>query len=165
MCILLLCVLVGATLGLVSGVDDGIHATDLHAEINLSEVYSLDPFQRAMHLAANNLRVSLLCFVGGALSMGFMPPLLMFYNGFVLGNVAGRSSYILSVGEIIGATAPHCFEFIGIAMFGLAGFRLCRDVFWKRKYSELSKIMCFLALSAAVVVLAAFVESYISMSV
>ena len=100
----------------------------------------------------------------GMFSFGLFSVLYTFYNGFIHGYILGQSSQIIPMKLIVRATLPHSFEFIGIVLFGYVGYILSIYLFSKKLLISRKHSLYILIIATLTILLAAFNESYISMS-
>lgn len=164
---IVLCVIyiVAFVIGFFNGVDDFNTIEFQKTDAPMSIFQISDSFDLFISIAKNNLEVAFRFFIFGLLSLGIFPPLLSFYNGFVFGNVTGCSTHILSQTEILNATLPHVFEFVGLNLFAAVGFYLSYEYIVKNRFPKIQTAMSLILTAICIVVLAAFSESYISISI
>lgn len=131
----------------------------------LMPLYGLDQFNRFKMIVSNNGIVALRYILFGLLSYGALSFLYSFYNGYVLGTVIIRGSYCLSLADIVSCTLPHIiFEEIGLCLAGYIGFMLSHQIFLLEKSIPYKKIIPLCITSILLIILSAFIESYVSMS-
>lgn len=163
--ILVFIYLIGFVIGLVSGMNE-IHTTN--TPINNAHTISLLDLpihERFLEIFKNNIIVSFKNMVFGALSFGFFSVLYTFYNGFFFGFVTGISFHFLTISEILKSTLPHSFELFGIALFGYIGFLFSVYLFTRRIFVEMKIVLTLFILGTIIILMAAIVENYVSMSI
>ena len=127
------------------------------------------PFERFKHIVANNEKMLLLNYTG-AFSLGLSPVILTSFNGFIFGSYIGVYSNYMSMDKILKYTLPHSFELIAIIFSGGEGLFigisliLCLLGYKKIKDINLKKIAVHFIFCTVIIILAAFVEAYITMS-
>lgn len=119
----------------------------------------------------NNFKVCVLNILGGAM-LGILTVLSLIKNGFYTGGIVINAlNYGLNTNEILKYTLPHSIELIGIWYSGTVGFcfaKMIIDYMRIRIVPSLFYIM-FLGKTVAIIfiliLIAAFVEVYVSMSI
>lgn len=153
------------TVGFLCGAGDFYYTKQNHNIVYSNEqLYSLNAFTRFTQIARNNLLVSFKCLVGSAFSCGIYAIFLLSLNGFIFGDMIGRSSHILSIHEIYGATLPHSTEFVGIAILGLTGRIISIDMLHKFPLKRIANCMLLICIAIFIIITSAIFESYVSMS-
>lgn len=122
----------------------------------------MNSFEIFVKILTNNIIVSLIFFLLGFISVGVFPILLSFYNGFIFGNVVGCCLHILAIDIIILSTLPHMFEFIGMNLFGLAGFYMSYKYLLNHRMLNYNHIFLMVIIATLIIIMAALSESYIS---
>ncbi|RKX50468.1 MAG: stage II sporulation protein M [Thermotogae bacterium] len=128
-----------------------------------------DKFSLFTFIFLNNSRVAVICALGGVL-FGIVPAGILFFNGFIVGIVI---QYFNAQGEslakILLAIIPHgVIEIPAFAVAGLGGVEWYLEIISgegslrERFLSGLRKSMKMLALSLVMLLVAAFVEAYIT---
>lgn len=163
--ILVFIYLIGFTIGVFSGMND-FHTTNP----SISNAYSIPLFDLPIHerffeIFKNNMIVSLKNMAFGALSFGSFSILYTFYNGYFFGVITGSSCHFLTISEVLRSTIPHSFEMLGIAMFGYIGFLICVYLFKRKMLLKIKNILFLFVIGAIIILLAAIVENYVSMSI
>jgi len=163
--LLLAAYVLGVTIGFICGVGDLSYTTSIQQSAsNHTQLYSMEPFNRFLYIARNNLMVSLKCCVYGTFSMGLFSLFLLVFNGFVLGDMIGRNSHFLSTEEICKSTLPHSLEFVGIALFGLTGKIMSTDIFTRHPLRRLVTCVKIASIATFIIIFTAAIEGYVSMS-
>lgn len=161
--VLFLGYIIGCMTGYISGAGVENHTTDSNISNTLS-LYDLSKFERFLYIFKNNIIVSMKNMLLGMFSFGLFSVLYTFYNGFIHGYILGQSSQIIPMKLIVRATLPHSFEFIGIVLFGYVGYILSIYLFSKKLLISRKHLFYILIIATLTILLAAFNESYISMS-
>lgn len=155
-------------LGILLGISQAVFQSDNQyldkGESNFKEVFSSTPFQRFQFIAKNNMIVGFKNFLYGMFSLGLFSIIYAFFNGLLLGIVLSKSSKILSKEVILESTLPHSFEIIGFILFGYLGFILSMKLLLKKQLFSYKTLICLGGISSVIIIFAAFIESYISMS-
>lgn len=125
---------------------------------------SLEPFPRFVEILANNLIVALKILILGILSYGIISALLLFYNGLILGLVLNVCAKTLSLQIILASTLPHVGEVFGLVLSGYVGHIISVSLLSKKRVICLSSILIWSLISLLLIIVSAFSESYISMS-
>lgn len=161
---LLLCVtyVIAFIVGSLYGVEDFHTYKAIGMDVDIPELKMSAPYDIFLSIVRNNLMVSLTFFISGLFSLGIFPIALAFYNGFIFGNVTGCSTHILSTGDILSATLPHFFEFIGLNLFGALGFYISYEYIVNNRLPKFKQFLLLVTVALSIVVLAAFLESFIS---
>lgn len=134
------------------------------SNINKPEILEISSSKYFLNIVKNNITVSLIFFISGILTVGILPCILAFYNGFVFGDMTGYTTNILPLNSIIGSTVPHSFEFLGLNLFGAIGFYISLSYVTQKRLIEFKKILFLLTIATAIIICAAFSESYISIN-
>lgn len=172
----------GALMGVfLIGVAFGILATLARPEMaeslfeNLRQILgrggnSLDePFGMFTFIFLNNTRVALLCALGGFL-FGLVPIGVLFFNGFIVGVVV-EHSYLngVALSTLLLSIVPHgIIEIPAFGVAGLGGIKWYLEIvrgegeMGERFRRGFFNAMKFFALSVVMLLLAAFVEAYIT---
>ena len=116
---------------------------------------------------ANNVRIDFQCFAGG-LVFGLGSVFFLFYNGLVLGAVAGHLTQIGYIETFWGFVAGHsALELIGVALSGAAGLLLGTALISPGRRSRAAALQAratvaarLLGGAAVMTFLAAFVEAF-----
>lgn len=156
--------LIGFVLGYFFSIDSNILNVNVlpQSKPNITELYHLDSFSRFKEIALNNLTVSTKCFIFGAFSYGVYSIIIVFLNAFVLGSIVGSSTQILSFKEICGSLLPHSPEILGLIVFGYCGFSISNDFFKYHTSSSLRRYILFILIASLIILISAFLESYVS---
>lgn len=119
----------------------------------------------------NNLKCSLINIFGGLL-LGVVTVSNLIVNGFLVADTfATIHKNGLGVTQILRFTLPHCFELIGIWLSGAVGFSVAKLMVDFMRGNELPKADYFrfigkwTTITVLIILLAAFVEAYISMTI
>lgn len=137
-----------------------LHIPNLN--INGQEIPQISSFESFITIMKNNIIVSLIIFISSVLTIGILPCILTFYNGFIFGSMTGYASNILPFNSIIGSTAPHSFEFLGLNLFGVIGFYVSLTYITQKRLSNYKIVLSLLTIASSIIIAAAFTESYIS---
>jgi uncharacterized membrane protein SpoIIM required for sporulation len=116
---------------------------------------------------ANNVRIDFQCFAGG-LVFGLGSVFFLFYNGLVLGAVAGHLTQIGYIETFWGFVAGHsALELVGVALSGAAGLMLGAALISPGRRSRAAALRAraavaarLLAGAAVMTFLAAFIEAF-----
>ena len=135
------------------------------SDYQLDLLFAKAPFDRSISLASNNVIVGLRNLILGIFSLGVFSLLYTFYNGFIFGTVLGKGITVLPVNEILWATLPHCTEILGIILLGNLGFVLSLKIIFNVNLYSRNHYLFLLAFSFIIIIISAFLESYVSMSV
>lgn len=157
--------IIGGLTGIISGVNES-HATDFNDDLSLSDfpLFDLQPHERFVTILRNNLVVSLKSMLLSTFSLGVLPIIFIFYNGFVFGCIIGRCLKIFQIKQILKCTLPHSFEFFGIIIYSYIGFVLSVYLLTKNTIQKINTLLYYLLLATAIILIAALIESYVSMS-
>lgn len=116
----------------------------------------------------NNLKVAFINIAGGVF-LGLGTGLNLIVNGFYTANVISNVHQAgMPVGDILKYILPHSFEMIGIWISGAIGFSLAKVFIDYIRFDTLpsSKFYSFIGLwiatSTLIILLAAYVEAYIT---
>lgn len=118
----------------------------------------------------NNLKVTVINIIGGMLlGLGTVSNLII--NGFLAADTfAAIHKNGMPIGEILKHTLPHSFELVGIWLSGAIGFSIAKVIVDFMRGKELPNVDYFrfigrcIIITVLIILLAAFVESYVSMS-
>lgn len=159
----LIAYLVGVAVGIYSGIVE--YSPSTTNKMQREYIFSENEFDRFISIAKNNTIVGLKNLLVGFFSLGLLSVFYSFYNGFVLGFAIGKYSKVLNTSDIFKTTLPHCSEIIGIVLMGYLGFVLSIRILFNK--CHLSKKIFFILFitSLFIIVISAFLESYVSMSV
>ena len=149
--------------GSYDGIEDGSFSSSNNSSIE--KIFSESDFNRFMSIAKNNISVGLKNLLLGFFSLGILSLLYCFYNGFVLGYVIGKSTKVLTINEILGTTIPHCSEIIGIVLMGYLGFTLSNRILFNTTIINKKEFSILLGISLIIIIISAYLESYVSMSI
>lgn len=133
------------------------------------ELINKSSFERFKYIAANNEKVLLLNYTG-AFSLGLSSVVLTAFNGFTFGSYIGVYSNHMSMDTILKYTLPHSFELVAIIFSGGEGLFigisliLCLLGYKKIKDINFREIAFHFMFCTVIIILAAFVEVYITMS-
>lgn len=164
---LLLCItyIIAFVVGMSYGVDEPTPNEAINLNANIPEIQMSNSYDIFLSISNHNLYVSLKFFISGLFSLGIFPLALSFYNGFIFGNITGSSTHILCSNDIICATLPHIFEFIGLNLFGTIGFYISFEYITNQRFPQVKKILLLTSVALSIVILAALSESYISIQI
>ncbi|GAB3677811.1 stage II sporulation protein M [Halopiger thermotolerans] len=124
----------------------------------------------ATFFVMNNSRVYVLSIVG-ALSVGLFTAFVMLFNGVIIGNIGASIGQSIGIDYILVGLAPHgIFELPALFIAAGVGFRIVyrfgerligsRDAFFTKAY--LARTAAVIAFGWLLLVLAAFVEAYVT---
>ncbi len=150
-------------IGIYYGLSFEVQYKDTEQSIT-NELFSMSSFDRSIYFAKNNLIVALKNMLLGMFSMGAFAVVYTFSNGFYLGVTIGDCLRYISVETVLKATIPHCSEILGLILFGYLGFLLSIKIFFNKRVLGISGMLALVAFATFFIVVAAFAESYISMS-
>lgn len=128
----------------------------------ISQLSAMTSLERFWFIVENNVMVGLKSLFGGMLTLGLFPILNNVYGAFVFGVVLGKSLVVISIEDILYSTLPHCFEIVGIVGMGYIGTIVCISFFCKEYCLSFKRILLLFLFSFSLIVISAFVESYIS---
>ena len=117
------------------------------------------------HIAVNNCKVAFCSIMFGGFTFGVFSVLHAFYNAFVWGHVIRFYSVHLTTSEILWSTIPHSGEILGLALAACTGFFISLRLFLPRYAQPFRRIVFLGTLSFLIIILSAFLESYVSMSI
>ncbi|MCM1051577.1 MAG: stage II sporulation protein M [Paenibacillus sp.] len=161
--ILCLIYIIALLIGLSFGIEEfNTIGTINNFDIDIPELEISNSHDAFFSILKHNFIVSIKSLLLGLLSFGVLPLVLSFYNGFIFGNIIGSSSHILTSEDILWATLPHSFEFIGMNLFGVVGFYFCSEYVENNRFPKIKKILSMIFVATIIIVLAALFESYIS---
>lgn len=126
-------------------------------------------FERFKYITINNEKVIILNYCG-ALSLGLCSVALAALNGITFGNYIGVYSNYVSLYDILKYTLPHSFELLAIIFSSGEGFFLGTSLFLcllgYKKVNNINfmKAAIHFIYCSIIILLAAFVEAYITMS-
>ena len=119
----------------------------------------------------NNLKVCVINIVGGVM-LGISTIINLIVNGFLAADTfATVHKNGMGVGKILKHTLPHCFELLGIWLSGAIGLSIAKIIIDYMRGKELPKADYFrfigkwTTITVLIILLAAFVEAYISMTI
>lgn len=115
------------------------------------------------HIAVSNCKVALMSIVFGALTLGLLAIVHAFYNAFIWGHAIGYYSNYLSQQQILWSTIPHSGEIFGMALAACTGFFISLKFFLPRYAPPLRQILLCGVVSFLLIIVSAFIESYVSM--
>lgn len=116
-------------------------------------------------IAVNNCKVAFCSIMFGAFTFGVFSVLHAFYNAFVWGYAIRFYSTHLSASEILCSTIPHSGEILGMALAACTGFLVSLKLFLPQYAQPFRRIIFLGTLSFLIIILSAFLESYVSMSI
>ncbi len=133
---------------------------------NLNDTISYTKIQIFKEIFINNIKVVFIN-IAGFFSFGFFSCINILYNGFALGYVINQNAAILYLKEYIYRLLPHSFEIVAIfwsALLGIEyGFKFFLYIYKGKDMSiSVKKIFIEVLICFAIILMAAFVESYIS---
>ncbi len=135
-----------------------------NGNLELDTIYAKEPFQRFLSIASNNIIVAMKNMLFGVFSLGLFSIACTFYNGVILGAVLGDCFKLLPLNIILKSTLPHCTEILGIILFGYIGFIISIRLIFRTKMHSNKRIIIFIIIAFLSILIAAFIESYVSMS-
>lgn len=161
---LLLCIIyiISFVIGIYYGKEDFYNFETMRLDITIPELGMSSSFDIFLSILRNNSIVSLVLFVSALFSLGIVPIFLIFYNGFIFGNVLGCCTHILSSSDIFFSTFPHFLEFIGLNIFGTLGFYISFEYIINKQMPKYSLSLLCIISGILIVLIMAFLESYIS---
>lgn len=163
--ILVIAYLTGLALGIFCGINDFFIINESNITENVETSLNLNllaQFDRAIYIAKNNFIVALKILIFGIFSFGIFSAILIFYNGFILGVAIGESLKLLSINIIAKSTLPHCGEILGLIICGYVGYILSMFLIFRVKYCSIYSIFKWCMLGFTLIIVSAFIESYIS---
>lgn len=113
---LFLAYIIGCVIGYFSGVSE-IHTTNYNVELKNLQLYDLPKEKRFFFIFQNNMMVAFKNMFLGMFSFGIFSVIYIFYNGFIHGNIFGKSTMFFPMHIIAKATLPHSYEFIGVVLY------------------------------------------------
>lgn len=129
-----------------------------------------DKYNTFILLFKNNMRGCLLNIMGGFL-LGVGTFVNLAINGFFSADVFASSYSVgISVSEILSVTLPHSFELLGFWLSGATGLNIAWNIilfiYGKESFSNsfYKRIGLEILIVFVVILVAAFVESYVSIS-
>ncbi|MDE6227592.1 MAG: stage II sporulation protein M [Muribaculaceae bacterium] len=149
-------------IGVFYGREDYQIFKTIEFDILVPELQMEDSFEIFISILKNNLTVALLFFLSALFSLGILPIPLMFYNGFIFGNVWGCSTKFLCIKDILSASLPHSLEFMGLIIFGVAGFQISYEHLINKQKPSYTFISRLLISGILIITVNALLESYIS---
>lgn len=152
----------GVIIGFFCGANE-FRTTELNENVQShNPLFDLHPRERFLFIFKNNMMVSFKCMLLGTFSFGICSLIYIFYNGFVLGYIIGEYANVLPANIIIRTTLPHSFEFLGIIIYGYVGFVLSGCLFTKRMIYNKFNLLFFIFFASMILLIAAIIESYVS---
>ncbi len=129
--------------------------------------FSSSSFERFKQIFINNEKVVIYNYFG-ALSFGFSSLASLAFNGSTFGNYIGYYSNHISTPIILRYTLPHSFELIAIILSGgegiYLGIYLLLCLIGRKELKNIDgKLYIHFILCTFIILLAAFVEAYITM--
>ncbi|OVE83611.1 stage II sporulation protein M [Natronolimnobius baerhuensis] len=124
----------------------------------------------ATFFIVNNTQAFLMA-IAGALTVGLLTAFVMIFNGVILGNIGASAANEIGIDFIIIGIAPHgIFELPAIFIAGGVGFQIVyrfgqrlvgsREQFFTKPY--VARTVAFVLFAWLLLVLAAFVEAYVT---
>lgn len=165
-CILLFSYIVGFILGFI--LCDISLSVDIDMDGKTSvieQVSKMTTSERFFFIAENNVIIGVKCFIGGLLTLGVYPIVSNMYSAFMWGSILGRSLSVISIKQALYSTLPHSFEVIGIIGMGYLGTMSCISLLQSRLYLSYQRLFFLLILFLFIIVVSAFIETYVSMSI
>lgn len=163
----------GVTVGLISGIFDPDYIRQIFGGLTVDDFFSYyedpEPFEWFLELAWNNIRVSFLTFVLGAL-FGFGAAFIVFYNSIYLGVFF---AFFIEKGlfwhSFYTVMLHGTLELSMIVLAGCAGLALARGIIAPKSYPRLQAVVMsaragmkiMLGVSALLLV-AAFIEAFVT---
>ncbi len=128
----------------------------------------LDYFNTFIYLMKNNLYVIYFNICIGSLTLGIFSFVYTFYNGLVLGYIFEVSYRVLGVKQTLNLILPHSIELVAIIWSCYIGFIISykilkEDVLEKEIDIKWKNILSQILICSLIIVIAAFLESYVSM--
>lgn len=131
------------------------------------ELLALNNYDIFLMILKNNVVVICINFLGG-LTLGLITFLNTFYNGFVLGLLVQNALTSFSGAFIFSSLAPHSIEFAGIVLSCYAGYLVAiqfyRYCFLSKspRSNEIKQLLVMVAICGLTILLAAFLEAYVT---
>lgn len=131
-----------------------------------NKLYCSNMANRFFMLLSNNGIVALRYTLFGVFSFGILPLFYSLYNGYVMGIVFIKGSMFLSLPDMICCTLPHAIlEEIGLFLAGYIGFLLSYHIVLSKWVVHVKGIVKLCFISFILIIISAFIESYVSMSI
>lgn len=165
----LIIILAVYAIGMVVGYHTPVERVESNMHHNITIEASLlgeeNNWEIFKHISVNNCKVALVSIIFGALTFGVFSVLHAFYNAFVWGHVIRFYSVHLTTSEILWSTIPHSGEILGMALAACTGFFISLKLFLPRYAQPFRRVVFLGTLSFLIIILSAFLESYVSMSI
>lgn len=168
--VLLLCILVyfaGFSWGSFS---DTFILENKHVGIHpmINNYLHLRTFDIFIDIMKNNLMVTLFNVCLGIFTIGILSYVFTLYNGFVFGYVFSVACREIGAKEVLASTLPHSMEIVAIIWSCYLGciisYKLLNEIILEKetifRWKKIIKQMIFCSL---IVIVSAFLESYVSM--
>ncbi|WAM33840.1 stage II sporulation protein M [Caldicellulosiruptor morganii] len=172
--ICLLIFLLFLTLGIVTGAyfsDLLEKLTDTYLKKMFGEILknANSKFDLFLAILKNNMKVYIIVLVAGTLTFGLVSLFVLMTNGAVVGAVAALSAKKTSIAKTLLLLLPHGVIEIFAFLIGTAASAIFLENLINEKQRENTKVLLkrFLALSllgAILIVIAAFIEAYVTLS-
>lgn len=163
LCMLSLSYLFGFVLGFIlCDLIPSIQDVELEDHSIIDQLFIMKPMDRFLFIAKNNILVGCKCFFGGLFTLGLYSVISNMYSAFVFGVVLEKSTAVLSIGEILRTTLPHCFEIVGIIGMGYTGAILGISLLSRKYYLSFVGILLLFTVSLLLILVSAVIENYIS---
>lgn len=130
----------------------------------VDKISAMNRYDRFVHIAKNNLTVSIKTMIFGIFSLGCFSVIYIFYNGLYSGMIIDDCLKYLSISELLKVTLPHSIEIIGLVLFGYIGYILSAKILLDKMDYTYLKVLLLFVVALIIIILAAFIESYISIS-
>lgn len=120
-------------------------------------------WERFINIAVNNCMAALCSIIFGTLTFGVLAAVHAFFNAFIWGHAIGFYSTYLTRSELLWSTVPHSGEILGMALAACTGFFISLNIFLPKYAQPFYHIICWGILSFSLIIISAFIESYVSM--
>jgi len=163
---------------LILGILAGIYFGDMiskYVDMYLKKMFQQilknvdNKFELFLAILKNNMRVYLILIVAGTLTFGLVSLFVLMSNGVIVGAVAALSAKHTSVGKTLLLLLPHgVIEIFAFLIGSVASVIFLENLVLEKKKEDFKivfKRFCILSiLGAVLVVVAAFIEAYVTSS-
>ncbi len=163
---------------LILGILAGIYFGDMiskYVDMYLKKMFQQilknvdNKFELFLAILKNNMRVYLILIVAGTLTFGLVSLFVLMSNGVIVGAVAALSAKHTSVGKTLLLLLPHgVIEIFAFLIGAVASAIFLENLILEKKKEDFKivfKRFCILSiLGAVLVVVAAFIEAYVTSS-
>ena len=163
---------------LILGILAGIYFGDMiskYVDMYLKKMFQQilknvdNKFELFLAILKNNMRVYLILIVAGTLTFGLVSLFVLMLNGVIVGAVAALSAKHTSVGKTLLLLLPHgVIEIFAFLIGSVASVIFLENLVLEKKKEDFKivfKRFCILSiLGAVLVVVAAFIEAYVTSS-